>query len=310
MNKRKDCLSEQGLSLLDEWRGFACDFKRYSLNTVRSYSRDIRFFLVFVEFHLGNKISLQSLKNLKPIDFRSWLADERKFGTSPESLARYVSSVREFYNWLNEKKSLANFSVFSIQLPRKKKKLPRPISEVNIMKLLSLTSENISIPWLAARNAAVLLLLYGCGLRISEALGLKRKNYPFGDFIKVQGKGNKERIIPIIPIVKTYIDKYVDLCPFQKMDCEHLFVGKRGKKLNPRIVQQEISNLRLQLGLPATTTPHALRHSFATHLLSAGGDLRTIQELLGHVSLTSTQIYTDVDEARLMKVYKETHPKA
>ena len=310
MNKRKDCLSEQGLSLLDEWSRFACDFKRYSLNTVRSYSRDIRFFLVFVEFHLGNKISLQSLKNLKPIDFRSWLADERKFGTSPESLARYVSSVREFYNWLNEKKSLANFSVFSIQLPRKKKKLPRPISEVNVMKLLSLTSKNRSIPWLAARNAAVLLLLYGCGLRISEALGLKRKNYPFGDFIKVQGKGNKERIIPIIPIVKTYIDKYVDLCPFQKMDCEHLFVGKRGKKLNPRIVQQEISNLRLQLGLPATTTPHALRHSFATHLLSAGGDLRTIQELLGHVSLTSTQIYTDVDEVRLMKVYKETHPKA
>ena len=310
MNKRKDCLSEQGLSLLDEWSRFACDFKRYSLNTVRSYSRDIRFFLVFVEFHLGNKISLQSLKNLKPIDFRSWLADERKFGTSPESLARYVSSVREFYNWLNEKKSLANFSVFSIQLPRKKKKLPRPISEVNVMKLLSLTSKNRSIPWLAARNAAVLLLLYGCGLRISEALGLKRKNYPFGDFIKVQGKGNKERIIPIIPIVKSYIDKYVELCPFQKMDCEHLFVGKRGKKLNPRIVQQEISNLRLQLGLPATTTPHALRHSFATHLLSAGGDLRTIQELLGHVSLTSTQIYTDVDEARLMKVYKETHPKA
>ena len=145
MNKRKDCLSEQGLSLLDEWRKFVCDFKRYSSNTVRSYSRDIRFFLVFVEFHLGNKISLQSLKNLKPIDFRSWLADERKFGTSPESLARYVSSVREFYNWLNDKKSLANFSVFSIQLPRKKKKLPRPISEVNVMKLLSLTSENRSM---------------------------------------------------------------------------------------------------------------------------------------------------------------------
>ncbi len=310
MNKRSDYLSNSGLSLLNEWQKFACDYKGYSSNTVNSYLKDIKFFLMFVESYLGDQISLQSLKNLKPTDFRSWLADERKFGTSTVSLIRYLSSIREFYNWLNEKKSLSNFSIFNIQIPRREKKLPRPISSVNAIKMLSLASTKTTIPWLAARNAAVIALLYGCGLRISEALNLKRKSYPFDDFIKVQGKGNKERIIPILPIVNKYIEKYIQLCPFPKTADDHLFVGKRGKKLSPRVIQQEISNLRLQLGLPATATPHALRHSFATHLLSAGGDLRTIQELLGHASLTSTQIYTDVDEMRLMKVYKETHPKA
>ena len=310
MNKRNQYLSEPGLSLLKEWRNFAFEFKRYSLNTVESYSRDVKIFLMFVESHLGDKISLHSLKNLTPLDFRSWLADERKFGTSTGSITRYISSVREFYNWLNEKKGLENFSVFNIQSPRKEKKLPRPISKVDAIKMLSLASANTITPWLAARNTAVIALLYGCGLRISEALDLKRENYPFPEIIKVQGKGNKERIIPILPIINTYIDKYIQLCPFRKTEGGHLFLGKRGKKLSPRIIQKEICDLRLQLGLPATATPHALRHSFATHLLSAGGDLRTIQELLGHTSLTSTQIYTDVDEVRLMKVYKETHPKA
>ena len=310
MNKRKHDLSEKSLSLLTEWVEFACTFKRYSSNTIKSYSRDMKFFLMFVEIHFGEEISLKSLDSLKAIDFRAWLANERKCGASPGSLMRYIASVREFYNWLNEKKNLSNFSVFAIQLPRKEKKLPRPISELNAIKILTLASKNTSTPWIAARNIAVITLLYGCGLRISEALNVKWKTYPFGEFIKVQGKGNKERIIPIVPIVNASIDKYVQLCPFQRNKDDHLFVGAQGKKLSPRVIQKEIQNLRLQLGLPATATPHALRHSFATHLLSAGGDLRTIQELLGHSSLTSTQIYTDVDEVRLMKVYKETHPKA
>ena len=265
---------------------------------------------MFVEYHLDEKLSLNLLDALKPSDFRSWLADERKLGTSTESLARYLSSVREFYIWLNDKRNLSNHSVFSIQIPRKEKKLPRPISEANAIKLISLASENNIKPWLAARNTAVISLLYGCGLRISEALNIKRKSYPFGEFIRIVGKGNKERIIPVIPLVNEFIDTYLQVCPFRKTEDGFLFLGSRGKKLNPKVIQQEIRNLRLQLGLPATATPHALRHSFATHLLSAGGDLRTIQELLGHASLTSTQIYTDVDAVRLMKVYKETHPKA
>ena len=310
MNKRKSYISQTSLSLLSEWRDFAYKSNNYSVNTVTSYSRDMKFFLMFVEKHIGEKISLKALGNLKPMDFRAWLADERKFGTSSESLMRYISSVRVFYNWLNEQKNLSNNSFYSIQIPRKEKKLPRPISEVNAFKMLSLTSKNNTNPWIAARNTSVLSLLYGCGLRISEALNLKLKDYPFGDFIKVQGKGNKQRMIPVIPVVNDFIDKYLKLCPFNGTQDGYLFVGIRGKKLNPRIIQHEIRNSRLQLGLPATATPHALRHSFATHLLSAGGDLRTIQELLGHASLTSTQIYTDVDEVRLMKVYKETHPKA
>ena len=310
MSNRNRYLSPKAYKLIDDWCVFAHDFKKYSSRTINSYHSDIKFFLMFVEYHLDEKLSLNLLDALKPSDFRSWLADERKLGTSTESLARYLSSVREFYIWLNDKRNLSNHSVFSIQIPRKEKKLPRPISEANAIKLISLASENNIKPWLAARNTAVISLLYGCGLRISEALNIKRKSYPFGEFIRIVGKGNKERIIPVIPLVNEFIDKYLQVCPFRKTEDGFLFLGSRGKKLNPKVIQQEIRNLRLQLGLPATATPHALRHSFATHLLSAGGDLRTIQELLGHASLTSTQIYTDVDAVRLMKVYKETHPKA
>ncbi len=310
MNNRNRYLSPKAFNLIDEWCVFAHSFKRYSSSTINSYRSDIKFFLMFVEYHLDEKLSNNLLDTLKPSDFRSWLADERKLGTSTESLARYLSSVREFYIWLNDKKNLSNHSVFSIQIPRKEKKLPRPISEGNATKLITLASENNIKPWLAARNTAVISLLYGCGLRISEALNIKRKSYPFGGFIRIVGKGDKERIVPVIPIVNTLIDTYLQVCPFRKTEDGFLFLGSRGKKLNPKVIQQEIRNLRLQLGLPATATPHALRHSFATHLLSAGGDLRTIQELLGHASLTSTQIYTEVDAVRLMKVYKETHPKA
>jgi integrase/recombinase XerC len=310
MNNRNRYLSPNAYNLIDDWCVFAHNFRRYSSNTINSYLSDIKFFLMFVEYHLDEKLSLNLLDTLKPSDFRSWIADERKLGTSTESLARYLSSVREFYIWLNDKKNLSNHSIFSIQIPRKEKKLPRPISATNATKLISLASANNIKPWLAARNTAVISLLYGCGLRISEALNIKRKSYPFGEFIRIVGKGDKERIIPVIPLVNTLIDMYLQVCPFRKTEDGFLFLGSRGKKLNPKVIQQEIRNLRLQLGLPATATPHALRHSFATHLLSAGGDLRTIQELLGHASLTSTQIYTDVDAVRLMKVYKETHPKA
>ena len=179
-----------------------------------------------------------------------------------------------------------------------------------IFEIISLTEKNNKTPWIAARNASIFTLLYGCGLRISEALNIKRNNFPFTGTLKIVGKGRKERIIPVVPFVEDSIKRYIDLCPFVGERNEFLFLGAKGKKLVARIIQKEISNCRKQLGLPETATPHALRHSFATHLLSAGGDLRTIQELLGHSSLSSTQIYTDVDPKRLIKVYKETHPKA
>ncbi len=303
-------LSETGYDLIKEWKKNNEYFSSLSHSSIRSYSRDLKFFLSFIENYESNQISLSILERLKLRDIRAWLAHEVKLGTSSITLRRYISSIKLFYKWLNEKKLINNQTVFNIKLPKKEKKLPRPIEKNYILDIFSLISKNNKLPWIAARNAGVISLLYGCGLRISEALSIKWKDYPLKDSLIIKGKGEKQRVIPIIPFVEECIKKYADLFPFEKNKNEFLFLGVRGKKLNARIIQQEILCCRKQLGLPETTTPHALRHSFATHLLSAGGDLRTIQELLGHSSLSSTQIYTNVDPKRLIEVYKETHPKA
>ena len=303
-------ISEAGHTLLKDWEKNAKNFRKLSDSSIFSYSRDIKFFISFLENYEDSKISIVMLENVKTRDLRSWLSHEIKLGTSSTTLRRYLSSVKDFYNWLNEKKNLNNKSVFNIQIPKKDKKLPRPIEENYILDILSLIAKNHKKPWIAARNVCVISLLYGCGLRISEALNLKRKDYPFRGILKIMGKGGKERIVPVVPFVEGCTAKYLNLIPFKMEKNDFLFSGIQGKKLSARIIQKEILYCRKQLGLPETVTPHALRHSFATHLLSAGGDLRTIQELLGHSSLSSTQIYTSVDPERLLKVYKETHPKA
>ena len=303
-------ISEAGLSFISDWEKNAKSFRKLSDSSICSYSRDIKFFLSFLENYENSKISIIILKNIKTRDLRAWLSHEIKLGTSSTTLRRYLSSVKDFYNWLNEKKNLNSKSIFNVQIPKKDKKLPRAIEENYILDILSLIAKNNKIPWIAARNVSVITLLYGCGLRISEALNLKRKDYPFREILKITGKGGKERIVPVVPFVEGCVEKYLDLCPFEIEKNDFLFSGIKRKQLSARIIQKEILYCRKQLGLPETVTPHALRHSFATHLLSAGGDLRTIQELLGHSSLSSTQIYTSVDPKRLLKVYKDTHPKA
>lgn len=303
-------LSEAGYAIIKNWENYAHNLKKLSNSTICSYNRDLKFFISFLEDYQNSKISINKLEKINGKDLRAWLANEIKLGTSSTSLRRYLSSVKEFYKWLNEKEGIKNNSIFNVKMPKKEKKLPRPIDEKDILEIISLTAKNNKLPWIAARNASVFSLLYGCGLRISEALNLKKQDFPFGGTLKVLGKGNKERILPVIPFVEDCTKKYIDLCPFKKNKNDFLFLGVKGNQLNARIIQKEISNCRKQLGLPESATPHALRHSYATHLLSAGGDLRTIQELLGHSSLSSTQIYTDVDPKRLLKVFKETHPKA
>ena len=310
MIKKYNQISEVGYKLIEDWKKYAQNFKKLSDSSICSYSRDIKFFLSFIENYENSIISIKKLEKIEPRDLRAWLSHEIRLGTSSTTLRRYLSSVKDFYNWLNEKKVFYNKSIFNIQMPKKEKKLPRPIEENYIFDIISLISKNNKLPWIAARNTCVISLLYGCGLRISEALSIKKKDYPFRGTLKIKGKGGKERIIPVLPFVEDCTKKYIDLCPFKKEKNDFLFLGIRGKQLSARIIQKEILYCRKQLGLPETATPHALRHSFATHLLSAGGDLRTIQELLGHSSLSSTQIYTDVDPKRLIRVYKETHPKA
>ena len=309
MKNKRNKLSRPSQNLVDEWIKFTVSFKQLSKNTIISYEYDIVYFLTFIERHLGGPISLKALDSLTLTDFRAWLADKKRVGSSTSTLIRCISSVKGFFDWLNEKKGLSNIYIHSLHVPRKEKKLPRPIAEDSLTQLLSSISDEEK-NWVTKRNLAVIALLYGCGLRISEALNLQRNVYPFGDFIKVKGKGGKSRIIPMIPFVKKTIAEYVEACPFHKHKKDYLFLGTRGNQLSPRIIQKEVQRVRHSLGLPSSATPHALRHSFATHILASGGDLRTLQDLLGHSSLSSTQIYTAVDQEKIMRVYRQTHPKA
>ena len=296
--------------LLNEWLLHKNMLDNAKELTLKSYRKDLFFFFKFMCQYKNKTINKRDLELLTITDFRAWMGSERKRGISSRSLVRSLSALKEFFRWLNKKKKINNEAILSIVGPRQKTKLPRPISIDAAASLLRLISTSDKEVWVAARNLAVILLLYGCGLRISEALDLKKSSFPFPEVIKIRGKGNRDRLVPILPIASDSVNDYLKLCPFQLQSNDSLFVGVRGKKLNPKIIQKVVSSARLQLGLPETTTPHALRHSFATHLLSAGGDLRTIQELLGPSSLSTTQIYTAVDETHLLKVYRETHPRA
>jgi len=218
--------------------------------------------------------------------------------------------VKSFYRWLAQREGYEPTAVLSARPPKFQKKLPRPLSEEAAKAMIGTVELQSGTSWQGARDAAVITLLYGCGLRISEALGLTGRDLPLGSSLRILGKGGKERIVPVLPIARKAIDTYLRLCPHAIAPNMALFRGARGGPLNPRLVAKVTEQARMQLGLPATATPHAMRHSFATHLLAAGGDLRAIQELLGHASLSTTQAYTAVDEVHLMKVYEATHPKA
>ncbi len=281
-----------------------------SENTVSAYQRDLTDFLTFMTMHQGGPQGLAPLMKLGISDMRSWMASARSSGIAPRSLARKLSSVKSFYRWLAEKEGCDPTAVLATRAPKFQAKLPRPLSEDAAKDVIDTVEFQSQEDWVGARDIAVITMLYGCGLRISEALGLTGADVPLPNALRIVGKGGKERVVPVIDAAREAVDQYILLCPHTLSEDLPLFRGVRGGALNPRQVQKVMQQTRQQLGLPATATPHAMRHSFATHLLSVGGDLRAIQELLGHASLSTTQAYTQVDAARLMEVYNKTHPKA
>ncbi|WP_299427304.1 tyrosine recombinase XerC [uncultured Shimia sp.] len=281
-----------------------------SENTVAAYQRDLTEFLIFMTMHKGGPQGLAPLMELGVPDMRSWMASARSSGIAPRSLARKLSSVKSFYRWLADKEGCDPTAVLATRAPKFQAKLPRPLSEGAAKDVIETVEFQSQEDWVGARDIAVITMLYGCGLRISEALGLTGADVPLPNALRIVGKGGKERVVPVIDTARDAVARYIRLCPHTLSEGLPLFRGVRGGALNPRQVQKVMQQTRQQLGLPASATPHAMRHSFATHLLSAGGDLRAIQELLGHASLSTTQAYTQVDAARLMEVYNKTHPKA
>lgn len=282
-----------------------------STATREAYERDLRQFLFFLKSYSGHPPCLGDLARLDAKTIRAFLASRRKAGLTSRSLARSLSALRTFFRWLEREDALKNRAVLQVTAPKIPHSIPKPLT---VQGAASLVERNASedADWIVARDKAVLLLLYGAGLRISEALSLTPNTAPISgrDIMHISGKGGKERLVPALAIVSDAITDYIRLCPYALDANEPLFRGARGGPLSPRIIQLAMERLRDELGLPETATPHALRHSFATHLLSAGADLRQIQELLGHASLSSTQVYTEVDRERLLAVYDQAHPRA
>jgi integrase/recombinase XerC len=279
-------------------------------NTITAYQTDVLGFLNFMTQHHGDSIGLAPLARIAVTDMRSWMAHERGRGVAARSLARSLSAVKSFYTWLANREGFEPTAVLSTRAPKFQKKLPRPLAVDAARAMIETVELQGREPWIAARDVAVVTLLYGCGLRISEALSLTGKDVPLPATLRILGKGGKERIVPVIPAARIAVTSYLRDCPYPPEPDQPIFRGLRGGPLYPRAIQSVMAQARMQLGLPATATPHAMRHSFATHLLNAGGDLRSIQELLGHASLSTTQAYTAVDTVRLMEVYDAAHPRA
>ncbi|MEO0358458.1 MAG: tyrosine recombinase XerC [Pseudomonadota bacterium] len=302
-------ISPAARDALATWLAHETSLSGVSENTTTAYTTDVTSFLVFITQHKGAPQGLGALNNLSIRDMRSWMAQERGKGVGPRTLARRLSAVKSFFRWLSSHHGIDPTAVLSTRSPKFDKKLPRPLARDAAFAMLDVMDTQARDDWIGARDVAVLTLLYGCGLRISEALGLTGRDVPLPDVLRIKGKGNKTRIVPVLPQAVAAVDQYLKLCPYPLEHDGPLFRAVRGGALNARSIQKAMENARLQLGLPATATPHAMRHSFATHLMEAGGDLRTIQELLGHASLSTTQVYTGVDAARLMDVYEKAHPK-
>lgn len=293
------------------WLASLGDERRLADNTLEAYERDTRQFLTFLTGYNGEPTTLSHVHALRPAELRAFLAARRRDGSGARSLGRNLAGLRSFLRYL-EKKGLANAAgAAAVRSPKQPKSLPKPLSDSQALTVVSSDAQLHDEPWIAARDAAVLSLLYGCGLRISEALDILPEHiHPEATALRVTGKGGKTRIVPLLAVVVDAVEKYRALCPYHLQGGTPLFRGARGGKLQPAIIQREMQKLRGAFGLPDNATPHALRHSFATHLLAGGGDLRTIQELLGHASLSTTQIYTGVDAARLLDVYDRAHPRA
>ena len=294
-----------------DWLGHLEHERGCSPKTLEAYERDLRQFLAWVKRDAGHAPCLADIACLDAKRFRAFMAARRKAGFSSRSLARTMSALRTFFRWLETEDGPRNRSIREVRLPKVGHGIPKPLTIEKAAAVVAL-DEAAAEDWIAARNTAVLLLLYGSGLRISEALAITRSDAPVDgrETVMVTGKGGKQRLVPILPVTQAAIADYLGLCPFTLAPEGPLFLGAKGGRLSPRVIQLAVARSREALGLPATATPHALRHSFATHLLSAGVDLRQIQELLGHASLSTTQAYTEVDRDRLLRVYDQAHPRA
>lgn len=302
---------------LEKWLDYLRYEKRVSKHTFRAYTSDVTHFITFIREHFGKAPGLNDISNITITDFRAWMSnkamggkDGNGKGVGNASRARSLSGVKNFLTWMDKNGILHNAAISVVRSPKLPHKLPRPLHENQANNVLENADLLCAEDWIGQRDRALFTLLYGCGLRIDEALSLDIKGMPRDGSIRVIGKGSKERQVPVIEIVETALSAYLALCPFQAEPDRPLFVGTRGGRLNQGMAQKSMRAIRSILGLPETATPHALRHSFATHLLQNGANLREIQELLGHTSLSTTQRYTEVNAEELMRVYKAAHPRA
>ena len=282
--------------------------RRLAAKTLEAYQRDLAQFVNFLALHTGGPVSITTLRDMRPADIRAFMARRRQDGVEARSLARALSSIKSFFRFLEREGVLASEALNIVRTPKTKKSLPKALTVLEAKATIAATDELEDRPWVAARDMAVLSLCYGAGLRISEALSLSRADLE-GPTLRITGKGGKTRLVPLIDAVRQSVATYLELCPFPLTPSQPLFRGVKGGVLSPRLIQLRVVQLRSALGLPPSATPHALRHSFATHLLGRGGDLRAIQELLGHASLSTTQIYTGVDTDRLLDAYRAAHPR-
>lgn len=303
------CQPDLAKTLL-QWHDFLEIEKNVSPHTLRAYNSDVGHFISFLFDHFGGKPSLNDISEVKLRDFRSWIAKKAMEGAGNASRARSLSGVKNFLSWMDKQGILHNPAISVIRTPKLAHKLPRPLHEAQAFDVINNAGLNAKRDWVGKRNAALFILLYGSGLRIEEALALKIKELPRDGMMRVLGKGSKQREIPVLEIVETTIEGYLKECPYPQNPDRHVFLGTRGGKLHQGVAQLAMRDLRKSLGLPDNATPHALRHSFATHLLQNGANLRQIQELLGHVSLSTTQRYTEINAAELMRIYKSAHPRA
>jgi len=300
------------VELLQHWIAHLRDERRFADNSLDAYQRDVAAFLGFLTQHLGGEPSARDLAEIEPRDLRAYLAHRRQGddALSDRSISRALAAIRSFYRYLERRHGIANARLALVRGPRLKRSLPRPVSEASARDLIAEAQDQANEDWIGARDAALLTLLYAAGLRISEALSLTGADLPLSETLRITGKGGKERIVPLISPAREVIARYAKLCPYALTEDAPLFRAVRGGALSPRMAQALMERLRAHLGLPSSATPHALRHSFATHLLANGGDLRAIQELLGHESLSTTQAYTSVEAQKILQLYRRAHPRA
>lgn len=299
-------------ALLQTWIAHLRDERRFAANSVEAYERDVAAFLGFLQGHLGGEPSAPDLAQLEPRDLRAYLAHRRQGpdALADRSISRALAAIRSFYRYLERRHGVANARLALVRGPKLKRPLPRPVSKGAARDLIVEANDTASQEWVGARDAALITLLYAAGLRISEALALTGGDLPLPEMLRVIGKGGKERIVPLLPAAREAVARYADLCPYALTEDAPLFRAIRGGALSPRMAQDLMQRLRGRLGLPSSATPHALRHAFATHLLANGGDLRAIQDLLGHESLSTTQTYASVEAKKILQLYRRAHPRA